>query len=89
MSAVEILFLSKEDVDSLDPSLEDMPAAVEMGPDAHGRKDVLLPSKDHVPLGWPRNIFNVLKGCAGPIRSVGVKVPGDSSRHPAAVVIPA
>ena len=66
-----------------------MLAAVEMGLDAHGRKDVLLPSKDHVPLGWPQNVFNILKGYVGPTRFVGVEVPGDFSRNPAAVVIPA
>ena len=81
MPAIEVLFLSKEDVDSLDLSLEDMLDAVEMGLDAHGRKDVLLPSKDHIPLNWPQNIFNILKGYVGPIRSVGVKVLGDFSRN--------
>ncbi|MCY4222140.1 MAG: ornithine cyclodeaminase family protein [Thiotrichales bacterium] len=81
MSAIEVLFLSKEDVDSLELSLEDMLAAVEMGLDAHGRKDVLLPSKDHIPLNWPQNIFNILKGYVGPIQSVGVKVLGDFSRN--------
>ena len=81
MSAIEVLFLSKEDVDSLDLSLQDMLDAVEMGLDAHGRKDVLLPSKDHIPLNWPQNIFNILKGYVGPIRSVGVKVLGDFSRN--------
>ena len=81
MSAIEVLFLSKEDVDSLELSLEDMLAAVEMGLDAHGRNDVLLPSKDHIPLGWPQSIFNILKGYVGPISSVGVKVLGDFSRN--------
>ncbi len=81
MSAIEVLFLSKEDVDSLELGLEDMLAAVEMGLDAHGRKDVILPSKDHIPIGWPQNIFNILKGYVGPIRSVGVKVLGDFSRN--------
>lgn len=81
MAAIEVLFLSKEDVDSLELSLEDMLGAVEMGLDAHGRKDVLLPSKDHIPLGWPQSIFNILKGYVGPIRSVGVKVLGDFSRN--------
>ena len=41
---IEALFLSKEDCDALELSLEDMLAAVEMGLDAHGRNDVLLPS---------------------------------------------
>jgi len=81
VSAIEVLFLSKEDVDSLELGLEDMLAAVEMGLDAHGRKDVILPSKDHIPIGWPQNIFNILKGYVGPIRSVGVKVLGDFSRN--------
>ena len=81
MPAIEVLFLSKEDVDSLDLGLEDMLAAVEMGLDAHGRGDVLLPSKDHLALNWPQNIFNILKGYVGPIRSVGVKVLGDFSRN--------
>ena len=44
MSAMEVLFLSREDVDALESSLEDMLAAVETGLDAHGRKNVLLPS---------------------------------------------
>ena len=57
VSAVEVLFLSKEDVDSLTLSPEEILATVEMGFDAHGRNDVLLPSKDHIPLGWPQNIF--------------------------------
>ena len=40
---IEALFLSKEDCDALELSLEDMLAAVEMGLDAHRRNDVLLP----------------------------------------------
>ena len=77
MASIDILFLSKEDVDALELTDQDIMDAVEMGLDAHGRKDVILPSKDHLPLAYPEKLFNILKGYVGPIEACGVKVLGD------------
>lgn len=77
MPGIDILFLSKEDVDSLELSNQDILDAVEMGLRAHGEKNVILPSKDHIPLDYPEKLFNILKGYVGPIEACGVKVLGD------------
>ena len=81
MASIEVLFLSKEDIDSLALSLEDMLDAVEMGLRAHGEKKVILPSKDHLPLDYPEKLFNILKGYVDPIQACGVKVLGDFHRN--------
>jgi ornithine cyclodeaminase len=81
MSALEILFLSKEDVDSLELSLSDIMAAIEMGLKAHGEKKVIMPSKDHLALDYPHKLFNILKGFVEPINVAGVKVIGDFHKN--------
>jgi ornithine cyclodeaminase/alanine dehydrogenase-like protein (mu-crystallin family) len=50
MSGLDILFLSKEDVDAVDLGLDETMDAVEMGLRAHGEKKVVMPSKDHLAL---------------------------------------
>ena len=77
MSAIEILFLSKEDVDSLDLGLQEIMDAIEFGLKAHGEKKVIMPSKDHLALDYPEKLFNILKGYVEPANVAGVKVIGD------------
>jgi ornithine cyclodeaminase len=77
MSAIEILFLSKEDVESLNLSLTDIMDAIELGLKAHGEQKVIMPSKDHLALDYPEKLFNILKGYVEPINTAGVKVIGD------------
>jgi len=74
---VELLFLSKEDVDSLQLGLQEVVDAVEAGLKAHGERRVIMPSKDHLVLDWPERLFNILKGYVEPINVAGVKVIGD------------
>lgn len=77
MSGLDILFLSKEDVDALDLDLAKVMQAVEMGLEAHGQGRVIMPSKDHLVLDYPEKLFNILKGYVEPIDTAGVKVIGD------------
>jgi ornithine cyclodeaminase len=77
MSGIEILFLSKEDVDALALSEDEILDAIERGLKAHGEKKVIMPSKDHLPLAYPEKLFNILKGYVEPIAVAGVKVIGD------------
>ena len=72
MSGIEILFLSKEDVDALDLGLQEVMDAIERGLEAHGRRQVIMPSKDHLPLDYPEKLFNILKGYVEPINTAGV-----------------
>ncbi|MDX1522268.1 MAG: ornithine cyclodeaminase family protein [Anaerolineae bacterium] len=77
MSSIEILFLSKEDVDALELDLQDIMDAIEVGLKAHGEQKVIMPSKDHLALDYPEKLFNILKGYVAPISVAGVKVIGD------------
>ncbi|MGQ0602578.1 MAG: ornithine cyclodeaminase family protein [Anaerolineales bacterium] len=77
MSGIEILFLSKEDVDALELSSQEILDAIEQGLKAHGEKKVIMPSKDHLPLAYPEKLFNILKGYVEPVNVAGVKVIGD------------
>lgn len=77
MAAIEILFLSKEDIDSLELDLQEVMEAVETGLRAHGEKKVVMPSKDHLALDYPERLFNILKGYVEPVNTAGVKVIGD------------
>jgi len=81
MSGIDVLFLSKEDVDALNLDLQEILDAVEMGLRAHGEQQVILPSKDHLALDYPEKLFNILKGYVAPIRSCGVKVLGDFQKN--------
>ena len=77
MPSVDVLFLSKEDIDSLDLSLDEIMDSIELGLKAHGEKKVIMPIKDHLPLVYPEKQFNILKGYVRPLSSCGVKVIGD------------
>ncbi len=81
MSSIEILFLSKEDVDALDLGLQEIMDAVELGLRAHGEKEVIMPSKDHLALDYPEKLFNILKGFVEPVNVAGVKVIGDFQKN--------
>ena len=81
MPPLEILFLSKEDVDQLDLGLGEVMDAIEAGLRAHGLRQVIMPSKDHLALDYPHRLFNILKGYVEPINVAGVKVIGDFERN--------
>lgn len=81
MPGIEILFLSKDDVDQLNLSLTDVMEAVEAGLKAHGERRVIMPSKDHLALDYPEKLFNILKGYVEPIHVAGVKVIGDFEKN--------
>ena len=81
MSGIEILFLSKEDVDALDLGLQEVLDAIETGLRAHGERTVIMPSKDHLALDYPEKLFNILKGYVAPIEVAGVKVIGDFQKN--------
>ncbi len=77
MNDIKILFLSKDDVDSLNISLDDALNAIERGLIAHGQRKVIMPSKSHLVLDFPNKLFNILKGYVEPVNAAGVKVIGD------------
>ena len=77
MSEIELLFLSKDDVESLDLSLSEVMDAIETGLVAHGQKKVIMPSKSHLVLDFPNKLFNILKGYVEPVNAAGVKIIGD------------
>jgi ornithine cyclodeaminase len=77
LASIDILFLSKEDIDALDLDLREIMQAIELGLKAHGEKKVIMPSKDHLALAYPEKLFNILKGFVEPINVAGVKVIGD------------
>jgi ornithine cyclodeaminase len=78
---IEILFLSKEDVDALDLGLAECLDAIEQGLRAHGQRRVIMPSKDHLVLDYPERLFNILKGYVEPVNVAGVKVIGDFEKN--------
>jgi alanine dehydrogenase len=78
---IELLFLSKEDVESTALELQEVIGVVEMGLGAHGRKKVIMPSKDHLVLDYPERLFNILKGYVEPVNVAGVKVIGDFQKN--------
>ncbi len=77
VSSLDILFLSKEDVDAVDLGLDEAMDAIELGLRAHGEKKVVMPSKDHLALDRSERHWNILKGYVEPIDVAGVKVIGD------------
>lgn len=81
MSGIDILFLSKEDIDELDLNLQEVMDAIEQGLKAHGEKKVIMPSKDHLALDYPHKLFNILKGYVQPVDVAGVKVIGDFHKN--------
>lgn len=81
MAGIEILFLSKEDVDALELTLAEAMEVIEAGLNAHGQKKVIMPSKDHLALDYPEKLFNILKGYVEPVNVAGVKVIGDFQKN--------
>ncbi len=78
---IELLFLSKEDVESLDLGLDEIVDAIEAGLRAHGQQRVIMPSKDHLVLDYPEKLFNILKGYVEPVNVCGVKVISDFQKN--------
>ena len=74
MSELELLFLSNDDVESLNLSLTEVMEAIENGLIAHGQQKVIMPSKSHLVLDFPNKLFNILKGYVEPVNAAGVKV---------------
>lgn len=81
MPGLDILFLSKEDIDSLDLGLQEAMDAIEAGLRAHGEKQVIMPSKDHLALDRSERHWNILKGYVAPLDVAGVKVVGDFEKN--------
>jgi alanine dehydrogenase len=81
MAEVDVLFLSRQDIDALELDLRDVLDAVEVGLLAHGNKKVIMPSKDHLVLDFPEKLFNILKGYVEPVNAAGVKVIGDFQKN--------
>lgn len=81
MAGIDILFLSKEEVEGLDLSLQEIMDVIELGLKAHGEKKVIMPSKDHLALDYPEKLFNILKGYVEPVNVAGVKVIGDFQKN--------
>lgn len=77
MAAVELLFLSKEDIDSLNLGLDEVMDVVEQGLIAHGERQVVMPPKGHLAIDYPKKLFNILKGYVKPLDVSGVKILGD------------
>jgi ornithine cyclodeaminase len=78
---IELLFLSKEDVESVQVDLQEILDAIEAGLRAHGEKQVIMPSKDHLVLDYPEKLFNILKGYVEPVNVAGVKVISDFQKN--------
>lgn len=78
---LEILFLGKEDVDALNLGMDEIMEAIEGGLRAHGLKQVVMPSKDHLPIDDPEKHFNILKGYIKPLEVAGVKVISDFEQN--------
>jgi ornithine cyclodeaminase len=78
---IDLLFLSKEDVESVKVDLPEILDAIEAGLRAHGEKQVIMPSKDHLVLDYPEKLFNILKGYVEPINVAGVKVISDFQKN--------
>ncbi len=74
---IDLLILSKEDVDALELTLSEMMDAIEDGLRAHGQDKVIMPSKDHLVLDYPAKLFNVLKGYVEPAGYAGTKIISD------------
>ena len=81
MAGIDVLFLSRQDIDALELDLRDILDAVEVGLEAHGNKKVIMPSTGHLVLDFPEKLFNILKGYVEPVDAAGVKVIGDFQKN--------
>jgi len=74
---IELLFLSKQDVEAAGLTTQDILDQVEMGLRAHGMGETDLPSKSHINVDYPDRLYNILPGLVRPIQTAGVKLLGD------------
>jgi len=81
VAGIDVLFLSKEDIDALHLDLREILEVVELGLKAHGERRVVMPSKDHLVLEYPERLFNILKGYVEPVEAAGIKVIGDFEKN--------
>ena len=76
--SLDLLFLSADDISSLDLQPAEVLDAVELGLRAHGLGEVVMPPKDHLSVEDQfEGHLNILKGYVQPIDLAGVKVIGD------------
>jgi ornithine cyclodeaminase len=79
---LEVLFVSGDDVDRLEPAAPDVLEAVEAGLRAHGNGDVVLPSKSDLSLEERHGgHFNILPGYVGSLDLAGIKTIGDYAHN--------
>ena len=75
---LDLIFLSKEEFESLNLDNDRVVEEIERGLEAHGNGNVVMPPKDHLELEPTyEGHFNLLKSYVGPIDVAGVKVIGD------------
>lgn len=78
MQAIDITYLNRPDIQSLNFSDQEILAAVESALDAQGRKETVIEPRVHlVPESSEKGHFNVLRGYIKPLNVAGVKVVGD------------
>ncbi len=79
---IELLFLSKDDIDRLELADAEILGAVEDGLRAHGNGQVVMPPKSHLSLEERyQGHFNILPGYVEPLDVAGVKVIGDYANN--------
>ena len=76
--SLDLLFLSADDISSLDLQPAEVLEAVEQGLRAHGLGEVVMPPKDHLSVEEQfQGHFNILKAYVPAFGFAGVKVIGD------------
>ena len=76
--SLDLLFLSADDIGSLDLQPAEVLDAVERGLRAHGLGEVVMPPKDHLSVEEQfQGHFNILKAYVPAFGFAGVKVIGD------------
>ena len=59
---VKLLFVSKEQIESLELQPEEILKTIEKGVIADGQGEVVMPTKTHLAIDYPSSLFNILKG---------------------------
>lgn len=78
MARHEIVYLSREDIENLELSFEEIIQSVELGLKSHAEKKVVMPPKAYLDLETKyAGHFNILRAFVEPIDRAGVKVIGD------------
>lgn len=78
MPRITLRFLDRRQVEALSPTPDELLAIIESGLSAHGKAEVVMPPKAHLPLdALFGGHFNILAGYVAPVGRAGVKVVGD------------